>query len=40
MLLSAYGSFGVVGFLIYRGIQKNAAYLAALQSADDSPPPT
>jgi hypothetical protein len=27
MLGAAYGSFSVVGFLIYRGVKKNAEYL-------------
>ena len=34
MLTAAYGSFGVVGFCIYRGMKKNAAYLAAQRAAE------
>lgn len=35
MLAMAYGSFGVIGFLIYRGIKKNQAHQEAQQ--DDTP---
>ena len=36
MLLVSYGSFGIVGFLIYRGCQKNAEYLRAIEGSATS----
>ncbi len=35
MLGAGYGSFFVVGFLIYRGVKKNAAYLRAIGGASE-----
>lgn len=43
MLAVPYLTFGIVGFFIYRGCQKNAQYLAALEqraSSTDSQPKT
>lgn len=34
MLGMGYGSFFVVGFLIYRGVKKNAEYLRTLEGTD------
>ncbi len=34
MLGVAYGSFFVVGFLIYRGVKKNAEHLRTLEGSD------
>ena len=39
MLIAAYGSLGVVGFRVYRGVKKNAAYLAAQRPAGAPLPP-
>ena len=36
MLSAAYGSFFVVGFLIYRGVKKNAEHLRALRGSDET----
>ena len=37
MLSVAYMTFGVVGFMIYRGVQRNAEYLAADDTTGTSP---
>jgi hypothetical protein len=39
MLAVPYLSLGVVGFFIYRGCKKNAAYREALAQAAGQPPP-
>jgi hypothetical protein len=36
MLGASYGSFFVVGFLIYRGVKKNAEHLRALGRSDET----
>ena len=36
MLGASYGSFIVVGFLIYRGVKKNAEHLRALGGSDET----
>jgi len=40
MVSVPYISLAVVGFLIWRGCKKNAAYLAALQQASTPLPPS
>jgi hypothetical protein len=35
MLAAGYGSFFVLGFLVYRGVKKNAAYLRACGRASE-----
>lgn len=37
MLGVSYSSLGIVGFLIYRGVKKNAAYLARRQNPGAEP---
>ena len=39
MVSTPYLALGVVGFFIYRGCKKNAAYLRSLQASDEVPTP-
>jgi hypothetical protein len=40
MVSTPYILLAVVGFMIYRGVQKNAHYLASLERASEAAPPT